>query len=138
MTNEISFFILVVLGASSFSGYVETWCAFVIGCVVGILSCALLALVKKHSSVCVRENSVDISFIFGVPAILGSIAGRWGIFQYLEKPSHYNHIDYHHRYHQYDYDHHHHITTIIITTTVITMFMTIVCSSSPYMFVIVS
>ena len=124
MTNEISFFILLVLGASSFSGYVETWCAFVIGCVVGVLSLALLVLTKKHSSVCVRENSVDISFIFGVPAILGSIAGRWGFFQYLEKPSHYNHS----RYHRYYYDHHHqhHITTIIITTTIITMFMTIV------------
>lgn len=47
-----------------------------IGCFIGLLSNAFFILVKSNVSSCLRENSLDITFAFGIPAILGSIAGR--------------------------------------------------------------
>lgn len=61
-------------GSSSYCGHVEPWSSMVIGCFIGLLSSGIFIFITNHLTVCTRENCQDITFVFGIPAILGSIA----------------------------------------------------------------
>ncbi|XP_028404975.1 uncharacterized protein LOC114527500 isoform X2 [Dendronephthya gigantea] len=61
-------------GSSSYCGLVEPWSSALIGCVIGLLSHGTFILVKKHVTLCFRENCVDGTFVFGIPGMIGGIA----------------------------------------------------------------
>jgi hypothetical protein len=62
--------------SSSYCGYVEPWSSLVAGCFIGVSSSGIYILATNRLTRFIRENCPDITFVFGIPAILGSIAGR--------------------------------------------------------------
>ena len=71
-----SFFSCCVLGVSASSGSIELWASMIIGLIVGVISSVVSWSVQKYQPLWTSMGMHDITYIHGVPGILGAVTGK--------------------------------------------------------------
>lgn len=71
-----SFFSCCVLGVSASSGSIELWASMIIGLTVGVISSVVSWSVRKYQPLWTSTGMHDITYIHGVPGILGAVTGK--------------------------------------------------------------
>ena len=61
---------------SASSGSIELWASMIIGLIVGVISSVVSWSVQKYQPLWTSTGMHDITYIHGVPSILGAVTGK--------------------------------------------------------------
>ena len=67
------------IGISACSGSIEVWASLICGFLVGLISSVILWLVQKWPLSWISSSSQDITYINGIPGIIGAVTGNHGL-----------------------------------------------------------
>ena len=75
-----------VPGVSACSGFIAIWASLIIGTIIGLISSVISWWIQKNQQLWTSTGKHDVTYIHGVPGILGALAGREAIF-FLQRTS---------------------------------------------------
>lgn len=73
MTDLLQGIIVGLVGVSASSGSIELWASMIIGLIVGVISSVVSWSVQKYQPLWTSTGMHDITYIHGVPGILGAV-----------------------------------------------------------------
>ena len=70
------FFFSCVSAVSASSGSIEMWASMITGLIVGLITSVISWSVQKYQPLWTSTGMHDITYIHGIPGILGAVTGK--------------------------------------------------------------